>query len=190
MKKQLLFLAILCTSILSSCGSDDDGDSSSILGTIRIENQTFDVNTALIGDFGIASPLFDASHYNFDFTLTDAVFNLSNPQTNQDFTGTYILYAELFSPGTSGFQTGTFNYVDDFDIEQSDIDGEFIFFASDLILDSNNDGVIDESDTEDAVVSGSITVSGSGTNYTITYDVELESGKTINTSFSGNFTLF
>jgi hypothetical protein len=95
------------------------------------------------------------------------------------------LYAELFSSGTTSFNTGTFTFIDDDNINSAaDIAGKNFFVSAEIWI------VGDENESFD-VTGGTITVSGgTNNNYTIEYDVTFDNGTSVAAKYTGTFTYF
>lgn len=197
LKSSALILGVIVGTSLISC-SDDDTETQNGENQISLDNQTYTLTDGIIQDYGSETPFdqtTDDSHYNFDFIVLD-----SDVVEIQDDGDTYIgagpettilVYIELFSPGATGFQAGTFNYFDESTTTQSDVDGEFFFTYGEVETDT--DGVVngDLDGPEYEVIGGSVTVVGSGTtDYTITFDLTLTGNRTLTGTYSGDFTYF
>ncbi|WP_224994422.1 hypothetical protein [Cesiribacter sp. SM1] len=187
MKKLLSLALIFCllASVSVSCKEEEEdtpapAETSNGSGTVVYNGKTFQAKTGVYEDKG-ATSLGDGdhSHYNYAFNITDA-----SPSTLTRMT--FNLYLEMFSAGTSGFRTGTFEWFHPFEFEQEEVQNTNSFWG-DLYVDGNNDGVLGMGDDMHEIWGGQVTVSGSGTDYTISYNLTLEDGKTITGSFTGKF---
>ncbi len=195
LKMLALTLGVAVISFLSSCSSDDSDE----LGAnqITFDGKTYTMVGGLVEDYGAGSPADNATtdtHYNYDFTVADAAF-----QQTTDVDGdiefrasdaTFGIYVELFSPTTSSFEVGTFNFISE---SQSDvltsIQGNHFFSAAEAYIptggvDSDGDPEFDEFEA----TGGTVTVSGNGpTGFTITYDLQFAGGKTLTGSYNAGF---
>ncbi|GAA3508184.1 hypothetical protein GCM10022393_18560 [Aquimarina addita] len=152
--------------VLSSCSKDDDGDDGvAAEGTIVVDGTTVNIASSIIEDYGSFE-----GFYNYDFILTGASGN--EP---------YILYFELFSPveeGDEEFKTGTFQYTSD------ESPTEAIFYFNNVFI-SKGDEI--QNETGRSATSGTITVSGSGSNYKVIVDVTLEDDAVLTANYDGAF---
>lgn len=160
MKKFIYLFSLIAVASFTSCSEDDESDTPSVNNGINYDGQEVEISSAIIEDYG------GFSSYNYDFTLTGTANGIS-----------YSFYAELFSPvieGQTGFRTGTFSYSATTPSEPA-----FYFTDADIEVDG----------TTYRVNGGKITVSGSGTNFTLTTDVTLENEIPLTVSYSGEFTV-
>ena len=186
--KFILLLAI-SSAFLMGCEKDDD-DEKSGNNTVVYNGTTYTIKDGLVNDYGAFDPIDQGenTHYNYDFVVVDdeLVQYTEDGYTfwEADTTNASIfyIYAELFSPGTSSFQTGTFTFKDYEAATAENIDGEFFF--TDAYV-----GFVKYGDDEEGyeATGGTIKVSGSNLNYTIEYDLTLPNSKTAKGSFSGTF---
>lgn len=194
LKSMTLILGMISVSLILSCSSDESVD---LTNQITFDGNVYIMTSGLVSDYGAYAPLDNntgqESHYNFDFVILDAP--LEQLQDGSDtFIGpsastTIVIYIELFSPGTSTFQAGTFNYIDEDNATQADIDGEFFFSYGEIELDT--DGVVngDLDGPEYELTGGSVVVEGSGnTDYTITYNLTTTGGRSLSGTYTGEFT--
>ena len=185
----LKFLTLLAFASLFiiSCSKDDDDDDDANNNTVVYDGTSYTMVDGLVSDYGSYDPidLGTASHYNIDFAIVDAVlvqvtegdYTYWNPGENT----TIWAYAELFSSGTASFQTGTFVFIDYDTATAESIEGKIFFTDVEV-------GVISgTSELEFEATAGTVTVSGSGTNYTISFDITLENGKKLTGGYSGVF---
>ncbi len=182
----LWMLAILAIGFsVTACNNDDDdddgrGNTSSMQssGTATFQGQTYDLVDGYIDDYGSGS-----THYNYDFNLFDMEVEVITvdgetvaiPNLNSGF----YIYMELFSNGTAGFQTGTFDYEPGFDYDGKDY---FDFIV--LLVDNDEDGDLFNNPgiTADG---GSVTIDRNGDDWTIDFNLELDNGSTLTGNFEG-----
>ncbi len=176
----------------------EDMEDPSEENTLVYNNTNYTIKDGGIEDYGAFPPLDNGitSHYNFDFYIFDADFTIVTEGEDIYWEAppdaTFGFYAELFSPGIGGFQTGAFQFMDLSNANQSSINGKYFFDYADVYIDSR--GFFDENgeerdnfQVEQEVVGGTITVSGSGLNYTLNVDVTLQNGQRLQGSCSLTF---
>lgn len=201
--KKMTFYGKLFTMIsicmFAACSDDDDSGTTTAGGTnggsnstsITFDGRNYNMSAGLIGDFG-PSGLDENTHYNYDFAITDddlvfitdTVFNESYYAPGES--ATISVYIELFSPDTAGFQTGTFTYIDEDDIDSAAISGNYFFSTGEIELD--DDGVVmgDLDGDEFDIAGGTVIVSGTGpTSFTIDFNIQTDDGKTLSGKYSG-----
>lgn len=178
---KLQALMLLCGLFMISCSEDNPEDdiNPSVTNAVLYDGTTYQINRGLIEDYGP-----DNSHYNYDMILTDGTIG-DNDVDNE----TFIFYLELFSAETSGFKTGTFTYVYEEELSEMEAGKSYFTSNSSLYIDVNNDGIVNDDDEEISVTGGTLTISGSGANYTLVYDLTLENGKTLKGGYEGSFTV-
>lgn len=186
--QKVKFIALLATLVLffTSCKKDKD-DEPATTSTFAIDGKSFTLTTGFIDDYG-SSGVDTDTHYNYDFYMLDGTLNTT--------TGGYqnikvALYFELFSPGTTNFKVGKFNFIDSDDINtDADVANKYYFEYADAYFDLDGDNTDDENEFFE-VIGGSITVSGgTNNNYTVDIDVTLNDNKTIKAKFTYTFTVF
>jgi hypothetical protein len=178
--KRFFFLAgVLALLATASCKDDDTGDNTPAPGQITFDGKTYTVRKGFVIDFRD-----DGSHYNQDFLLFDTNISLADLEEDE-LNATFGFYAELFSPGIDQFRTGTFTFTNA-DVEE--LEGDYYFQYADLVVDSNNDSRL-SMDEDDVYIaqSGTITVSGTPSNYTMTLDLMMNGSKRLQGSYSGSF---
>ncbi|MBV6646220.1 MAG: hypothetical protein KI790_12265 [Cyclobacteriaceae bacterium] len=168
-----LLLLMTSVALFTSC-SDDDETKKLASGSFSFDGTTYDVNSGYIVDFGAGS-----THFNYDFYLTDGSVSLGGFGVEVE-NETFELYLELYSNGTDGFTTGTFQYVP----FGEDRTGLNYFDQLDLELPNTADIAI-----ASLIESGTVTVTGSETNYTIDLDLDLTENRTLSGEVSGEFLL-
>jgi hypothetical protein len=161
MKKLSMMAAMFGLLTLASCGSDDEASPSNQV-TVDGKSYTLSSQTASITSKGS----------NTDNTRHTMGLMVSTATTEENLS----LQTEFSSPGEE-FKTGTFEFKTD----QTAEDAQYF-----LITAMVSNAATSSSDQLD-VTGGSITLDGSGTNYTVTYDLDLADDKELNGSFSGNF---
>lgn len=180
MKKLLYSIFALGLLATVSCKDDDDVvPTPEPLPTNAVaykgKNYSFD-NGAII-DWGSWE-----NHYNYDFFLTDGEMDFENQTA---LGATVMLYAELWSPGTENFSTGTFSYED-----SENTTGKKFFETVVVVMDTNNNGELDEADDQLTAKAGTIKVSGSGTNYALEMDITLSNDQSLKGTYNGAFELY
>jgi len=200
MKKiKLLGTLFLCISlsVLTSCSDDDEGNGSA--GTsassskITFDGTDYNMSAGLVSDYGpigVGVP----THYNFDFAITDDnLVQFTDTSVNETYyvpgsAATISVYLELFSPDTTGFKVGTFTYMDGSNLDSAAVSGRYFFTEGEVELDSNGVVMGDFDGDEFEVTGGAVVVSGTGpTNYTISYNLQTERGKTVTGTYKGPF---
>lgn len=159
-----------------SCNDDDQTPTPEPLpvNAVSYNGKNYTIDNGSVIDWGSWE-----DHYNYDFFLTDGEMDFEN-ETAVD--ATVMVYAELWSPGTESFTTGTFNY------DNSGVTGDKRFFENAaVVMDTNNNADLDENDDHLTVKAGSFKVSGSGTSYTVEVDVTLSNNKLLKGRYSGTF---
>ena len=174
MKKVTLLSLALLVFFMFSCKSDDDDGDKVASGSVTFDGDSYSLTNGFMIDFGA-----DGGFYNIDFTTYDGSLNIGEEKIE----GSVEIYAELFAPGTS-FSTGTFEYLSFFDDPEP---GDYFFNSSYITIDSDDDGEIDSNDDSFSATGGTIMLSGSGSNYTITYDLTFANSMTLTGSVSGKF---
>lgn len=182
--KRVVLFTLLSLPFIS-CEKDKDNEPA-ISETFKVEGKSFTIKEGFIEDYGSYGVGENDTHYNYDFFLIDGDAELEVEEVSDFKAG---LYFELFSPGTSGFTTGKFNFIDEEDINlESDIVGKHFFTYAEAYFDLDDDGVEDEESEYFYVIGGSITVSGgTNNNYTVEFDVKLDNNETIKGKFADTF---
>ncbi len=211
MKLTKLYIAILAVGLMTiqtSC-SDDDGGTTTTAGgsgtgtggssgtgngTISFDGTDYTMKAGLIVDYGAAAIVSNTeTHYNYDFYVADETFKqfadpAFGPYYGYGPTTTIGIYLELFSPDTTGFSTGTFNFVDGSSLTSSNTAGQRFFSYAYATLDSNGNTDGDLDGPETPFTGGSVIVSSTGNNnYTINYNLTAAGGKNLSGSFTGSF---
>jgi len=180
---------------LLSC-SKDDGDDVSAGSDIVFDGKTYAMVDGLISDYGSYEPIDGGSpdtHYNYDFDIIDAELVTITESDGSTYQGpaantTIHVYVELFSPGTSTFNAGTFTYMSDDAATAADIAGKFFFFGGEVELDTDGVENGDLDGPEYEINGGTVTVTGTNKDdFALTFDVTTSGGKTLTGSYSGDF---
>ena len=195
--RKLVFIpGMIAIAGIMSCSKDDAAETVATENDMVFDGKTYTVVDGLISDYGSYEPLDGGStdtHYNYDFDVVDAPL-VTITDDGETYLGagdgtTFHVYIELFSPGTSAFQAGTFSYMnEDGNPTAADIEGKFFFFAGEVELDSDGVENGDLDGPEYEINGGTVTVTGtSASNYSISFDVTTSGGKTLTGSYSGTF---
>lgn len=182
-----------------SCGDDDGGSTTG--GTFTFDGQTYTAVDGFIEDYGAVDPFEGggtATHFNYVMGISDADFVMITDDGDPYFGGSdgvsIVIYLNLYSDGVTSFQDGTFSFIDLDGASTADISGESFFTRGELELDDDNlapNGDLDGDEYE--ITGGTITLTGSETNYTIDFDLDItewESGTPVGNavgSYSGEF---
>ncbi|KAA3440603.1 hypothetical protein [Rufibacter hautae] len=180
-QKFRLLVLLFCSFLAVSCSKDDDDEEviPPLENQLEYNDVTYDLATVLSVDLGAAGFSTTETHYGQAFILSDYVA-----------TGTaapkVILELYMFSKGAASFGSGTFEFAD---VELADAETKYkdknFFFDSNLLIDLNGDEEMDEDKETFMIKSGTIKMSGSGTNYNIECDVTLENNKGLRAQYSG-----
>lgn len=180
MKKFLYPIYALAMLAMVSCTDDDDkvpAPEPMPTNAVSYNSKNYDIDNGTIIDWG-----FWENHYNYDVFLTDGIMDFENETAPG---ATFVIYAELWSPGTEDFSTGTFTFDD-----SGNTAGKRFFENLTVVIDSNNSGELDEEDDELTAKAGTFKISGSGTRYSVEMDVMLSNNKAIKGTYSGTFEKF
>lgn len=186
----VLFGALILVQI--SCNNDDDGESpdpADPSNPISYAGIEYTINAATYSNNGNydsfnqdfeqnqeESTFESATHYGYDFVLTDGTLDSTNSITG----ATITIQVQLFSGSTGSFQTGTFRYAAPLEVsENPNIVADQSYFTS---LSVNLDG------EQRQASSGTVTVTGSGNNWSLVFDVTLGVSTTLKGQHSGTFT--
>lgn len=176
MKKLLYsFLALgLLTTV--SCKDDDETPAPAPVAnnTVAYDGADYSIDNGAIIDWGT-----DGEHYNYDVFLADGEIDF---ETNTASGASIIVYAELFSPGDEEFSSGTFNFN-----ASGNVSGKHYFEMAEIMVDSNDNGQLDENDDLLTVTAGKIITTGDASNFTLELDVTLDNGKTLKGKYTRSF---
>ena len=170
--RSLVYLSCLfCLLLTIACKEDEEDAPANVL---RYDDKAYTIVKGYILDFGE-----DVLHYNYRFLLTDGIADIGTVSVEN---GNVLLVADLFSSGTAGFQTGSFQFND-----TGNVSGKNYFEYAAITTDTNQDGVLNDEDQTFNATAGTIVVSGAPGNYTLDYNITLENGKTAYGKYSGAF---
>ena len=199
MKKNFSFtkwsaFAIILGFLATSCDpKDKDKTPEPETNQIQYNGTKYTLEKSLMIDYGALS-LYGSqdTHFNHDFYIADGNIDYQNGQV-QEIAGAFAVFSELVSAGTTKFNTGTFNYVDnnnDGSLNESQLEAKYknksVFADAKVYIDTNGNRILSD-ETPLKATGGSIKVSGSGNTYTLEYNLILENGKTLKGSNSSSF---
>jgi len=165
MKKVLFSLSILSILLISSCGSDDGGDTS-VENQVTLGDEIFDINNGGFVDFGESEGTSQGG-----FILTDGAVSISG-NTFSVSQATISISFTLVSLGTGGLQSGSYPFGD---VVSAGSTNAFLGAA------------ISANGASPQVTGGTITLSGSSPNFTITLDLDLNTDEKLTGGFAGEF---
>ncbi|WP_114777341.1 hypothetical protein [Botryobacter ruber] len=197
----LQVLLLLCALLAFSCKEDKEEDPApDTTNQLEYNGQKYTFKSGLVEDYGPLSVFGTTNtHHNYDFTILDGTFTkqADNSYAPTSASSTVMVFAELFSPGTAGFTTGTFTHIaptdnDDDDLNDTELESKYknkAYFNYALVfIDSNNNKTLEQTDIILIATGGTIKVSGSAANPTLEYNLTLHDGKTLTGSYTGGFT--
>lgn len=158
--KYLIFAAII---IFSSSCKDDEDDKVKVSGSVEYKGTSYSLSQGLILDYGE-----DFDEYNYDFYFSDGKIDPNADNYEDAFSGSVVVYLELYNEGSS-FQTGTFTF---------DGDSKYVSSAS-INTGSTLESIIDAS-------SGTVTVSGTDDNYTVSFELTFDDETTATGTVKGS----
>ena len=200
MKNKIYSVMMLALMLgLSSCSKDDETETDA-KNTIEYDGIKSVLKKGALIDFDISSYYGTTdTHLNYDFYITDGAIITDNTGQISDIQGKFGVWIWLESFGTTGgFKTGTYTYIDgENDASLSDAqmktkyENKLFIAGASVYINTNVSTSFDNNTTQDIKIkSGSVTVSGSKPNYTITYDLVMENNKTAKGSYSAGFQAF
>lgn len=166
----MLLFALL--TLFTSCSDDEP----TVEEAFSLDINNYNIDGGLIFDYGAVDYINyeDPTHYNYDFTVFDGTYDMSGDA----FDGSFLMIAELLSPGTTSFQAGTFNYVFPHDIDE--VSGQFYFNSAAIFVDGNNNNSILETESDEIedlmyfATGGTIEVTDNDNDhYTINFNLKL-----------------
>ncbi len=181
---RFLVLLLFVSLGLAACKEDEPepapAPATVITNSVEVDGKAYKFVDGLVFDYG---PFFLGSrytHYNYDIAIVNAEIDLEDE--TYDYTkASAVLWIDLFSPGTTGFKTGTFQYIDKASMTESNTYTKYFFnFAFFGAL--QKDGYIYLEAT-----GGTVKVSGTPHNYTLEYDLMLSNGKPLKGSYKSTF---
>ena len=194
-------LILLMGLSIASCSKDDEPKPAShTVSNTEFNNKKYNIRNGFIQDEGTVDVFYDdeaddKTHYTYSFILTDGTPDFEGRDVVSLRDGSLVISAVLLSPGTTGFGTGTFEFIDftDFDdMEEDDLKEEFknrYFCPLAFVFTDTDSDEVWEDETGFMVSGGSFKVSGTAPNYITEYDLTLVDGKKVKGSFTGKFTI-
>jgi hypothetical protein len=139
-----------------SCSQDDDSNNK-LTNKFIFDGENYVIKDGIFVDFGP-----DGSYYDCEIVLTDAAITEGVDRVEQFKNSSYIIVFDLYAPGNS-FSSGTFQLNG---VEENEVC---------IIFDTNND---DEFDVDEDLfynsVSGTVEVTGTVGNLSISFNADLE----------------
>ena len=201
MKRILLnsTLLIIASAFMFSC-SDDDETNVKEDDSFSYKNKSYDITHTMILDWGAVSFYGEQeeSHYRYYFILGNGEYGYVDDPNNpgkklvtRDGVS-YELYFKLSSPSTDKFVGGTFPvYTPSSSPTVSEVKDKYLLQYGEVWFDTNGNGNYEQALDEVALATnGEVTVSGSGTDLTISYDLTLDNGETVQGQYSGTFPIY
>ena len=190
----LPYAVLLTTILLTGCSDDaDDAVPALVQNEVRYNDTRYALQNGLLNNYGET-----ANHFNLDFSVSDGAFTPFLTDTGNGFLitlwsvsdATVEVAAELYSPGTDGFRTGTFEYtsLSEQEVDSRSLMGQYFFNEAYVAVDANNDIDLSE-DEEVRVTGGTIQVTGTYPQYTLVYALALANGATLPGSYDDEFIL-
>lgn len=160
-----LLFALSCATLASCGGNDDDGGTTPGNGSAEIGGQSFDLTNGFVDFLGQD---FDGT-FDIDITLTN---------TDDLINGNYnIVYIDLRTDAEFEIEEGTYTYSEDF--------GNVMTFVSGGVALNTSFVNIGTFGPQNVVDGGTVEISRSGNNYTITFDFEMLDGSTSSGEYRG-----
>ena len=181
---------VLVGAMMASCSSDDEKVvEPEAKNAFTYDGKEYGLKDGYIVDYGNIDPFYnyDDTHYNYDFYISDGEYVKEQEDIWYDAVDAVTeISLYLFYPSSTTFGEAEFAFYDDETI-LDDIRDKAVF-AAEVWFDANGNGVRDEDgDPWIDATGGTVTVTGSDKNYTLFYELQLEDGKTVKGSFSGEF---
>lgn len=187
----------LAGAIFVSCSSDDEDTAEpEVKKSFTYDEKEYELKSGVINDYGDVDPLYsyEPTHFNYDFSITDGEYIFTEKSENSDYdyfelkNASVEVYFELFYPSISTFEAGTFEFISEEEITVDKIKNKAFFSHVEVWFDDNGNRKRDEiEDRWIDAVGGTVTIAGSGKNYTLVYELQLENGKTLQGEFTGEF---
>lgn len=182
MKKLLVLSTVFL--FLVSCNNDDDSQQTNS-SALSINGNSYTITSAkAVDNFNF----FSDTNSEYNFILSDGTINVTAiPNSVFGFTTDNASIAMNLSISALGmnFVPGTYVY----DLNQQPTEPNFNFFDGlTIYIDGNNDK--DFTDAQDTVLyatAGTVTVSGTGPNFTLDFNVTLSDGQNFQYSYSNGF---
>lgn len=192
--KKLLFCLLLSLFLINAC-KKDDAEPNVPNNTVVYDGKPFEITQPGIQDLGQNTDF--PSHHCYNFILTDGKLTLYDKSYIMGLQGnTFLIVANLFSPETGGFKSGTFKYINTEGLSLSEannqVKDQFFFNIGNFsmpIYEENKDPFAMTKYERAVTTSGTIKVSGEANSYTIDIDLVMDNGKKIKGNYSGRFDL-
>jgi len=170
MNKNLLKLAVvllLVSLVFTGCKKDDESSSNSF----SYNGKSYELTQGFLVNYGSVSK---STVYNFDLYLLTSGINVETGTG----TGSY-LYFEMFTDSSTGLGDGTYDYTDTY--------ASLTFDYAKIYIDYN---IETQSGSYAYIYDGTVTISKSGSTYTITIDCVDTNNKTIKGSYTGTLDMY
>jgi hypothetical protein len=169
LSKILMLASFAMVLVITGCSKDDKESATGVItGSFAYDGNTYTLTQGAIINYGSYDPL-KSNIYYLDLYLMNDGLNLETMSGEGNY-----LYFEMFSSSDKALLSGTYNY---------DEPATFTFDLGYVFINhqpGTNTGTTVE------VYNGSVTISQSGSDYTITIDCEDENGKKITGSCQGS----
>jgi len=181
-----ILLAIVVGFTSCETGSDNTPDN-----IVEYNSSKYTISKGTFVDNGTSN--YYGTHYDFDFYATDGTFIYNSAAEVIDVKAKIAIYAYMSSFGTSSFKTGTYTFIDDSNDSnltaaqlKSKYENKSLFYEAGIVTGADMNTSL-ANVKQILVTSGAIKVEGTKPNYTLTYDLVLEGGKTVKGSYFGTF---
>jgi len=164
MKKLLLTISILSIIIITSCSKDDEA---SVNNQVSIGGQTYDIVGGGFLDLGESEGITEGA-----FALSDASVSISGSSFSISTSSDIRIIFNMASLGSGGLASGEYN--------QGDVlspDAGKVYFIQ----------LIEAEGTTYSVSGGTISLSGSSPNFTVSFNLNLDGEEKLTGGFSGEF---
>lgn len=159
MKNLFYAFTLIAVVLFTGCGDDDEAPSPGLSGSVTFDGTATNISTGLLADFGLLG-----NSYNVDFYVSDGEIDFINDGTS----GSILVYIELFNDGDA-FSPGTFEY------------------GNNSAERSIGDAFVQTAGNVSRPTGGSVTVTGSGSTFEITYNLEFTDNITLTGTVNGTF---
>ena len=156
-----------------------EGDSGLTAGDVR-----YPLNAAIGDIWGVSG-----DHYRVDFTLTNGNFRIESANDNDgEYSrfvpdlATAVFHARMYSPGDSFYHIN-YSHVPS-DSVNSTLSGVGFFKEAYIGLDTNDDGMVSETEQID-VIDGLVEVSGTSLDMEMRFQVTLRDGQSLSGEYTG-----
>ena len=172
---KLILLAIVVSLAGVSCSSDDDSDSAPVVNNVmELSGQQYDIDSALLESYGESG---DDGSYDWDVSFYTEGFSYDSETGEVVGTGAALLL-DLNTNSAGGLVPGIYTYSP----ERAEF--KWVFAVSGTNIDTANDS----GDFIYSYSQGTVTITGTDDDQTITVDLSTEDGETTATaSYQGSF---